>query len=303
MRNIFILLLPFIIFSAATAQKTELRYNLETGKEYFQEVTTESKIQQHIIGMDMEINNTMVMVMGYKVLNKDGRYYDLEVRYVSMLMYMETPYGVNSLNSASEDESDPGSMMLAKLINVPFRMTMRDDGKVTEIKNLDALFNNMMEGVGDINDPEMMQLSAQLQQQFSEQAMKSQVESYAKIFPEDPVAVGDQWETTMEMVSVMPLKVNTVYQFMGENDGLYHIQGLSEIKSSDMPAEASGMNMTMDMGGNQTFSFLIDKSTGWISEATMIQDLAGDVTAQNPMDGESFNFTMSISSNITIEGR
>jgi hypothetical protein len=303
MRNIFILLLPFIIFSAATAQKTELRYNLETGKEYFQEVTTESKIQQHIMGMDMEINNTMVMVMGYKVLNKDGRYYDLEVRYVSMLMDMETPYGVNSLNSASEDESDPGSMMLAKLINVPFRMTMRDDGKVTEIKNLDALFNNMMEGVGDINDPEMMQLSAQLQQQFSEQAMKSQVESYAKIFPEDPVAVGDQWETTMEMVSVMPLKVNTVYQFMGEKDGLYHIQGLSEIKSSDMPAEASGMNMTMDMGGNQTFSFLIDKSTGWISEATMIQDLAGDVTAQNPMDGESFNFTMSISSNITIEGR
>jgi hypothetical protein len=187
-----------------------------------------------------------------------------------MLMDMETPYGVNSLNSASEDESDPGSMMLAKLINVPFRMTMRDDGKVTEIKNLDALFNNMMEGVGDINDPEMMQLSAQLQQQFSEQAMKSQVESYAKIFPEDPVAVGDQWETTMEMVSVMPLKVNTVYQFMGEKDGLYHIQGLSEIKSSDMPAEASGMNMTMDMGGNQTFSFLIDKSTGWISEATMI---------------------------------
>lgn len=303
MKNIFILLLPFIIFSAATAQKTELRYNLETGREYFQEVTTESKIQQHIMDMDMEINNTMVMVMGYKVLNKDGRYYDLEVRYVSMLMDMETPYGVNSLNSASEDESDPGSMMLAKLINVPFRMTMRDDGKVTEIKNLDALFNNMMEGVGDVNDPEMMQLSAQLQQQFSEQAMKSQVESYAKIFPEDPVAVGDQWETTMEMVSVMPLKVNTVYQFMGEKDGLYHIQGLSEIKSSDMPAEASGMNMTMDMGGNQTFSFLIDKSTGWISEATMIQDLAGDVTAQNPMDGESFNFTMSISSNITIEGR
>lgn len=303
MKNIIIFFLTFIIISAVTAQKTELRYNLETGREYFQEITTESKIQQHIMGMDMEINNTMVMVMSYKVLNKDGRYYDLEVKYVSMSMDIDTPYGTNSLTTESADESDPGSMMLARLINIPFGMTMRDDGKVTEIKNLDSLFTNMMEGMGDINDPEMMQLSAQLQQQFSEQAMKSQVESYAKIYPEEPVAVGDQWESTMELVSVMPLKVNTVYQYMGEKDGLYHIQGLSEIKSTDMPAEASGMNMTMNMGGNQTFSFLIDKSSGWISEATMIQDLAGDVTAQNPMDGESFDFTMSISSNITIEGR
>ena len=70
-----------------------------------------------------------------------------------------------------------------------------------------------------------------------------------------------------------------------------------------MNAEASGMNMTMDMGGNQTFSFLIDKGTGWLSHATIIQDIAGDITAQNPMDGESFNFTMNMSSTITIKGR
>jgi len=90
---------------------------------------------------------------------------------------------------------------------------------------------------------------------------------------------------------------------MGEKDGFYHIQGISEINSTDMPADASGMNMTMDMAGNQSFSFLIDKGSGWLSHATIIQDIAGDITAQNPMDGESFNFTMNMSSTITIKGR
>ena len=303
MKNTFLLLFAFLSFTAVLAQKTELKYNLDTGREYIQEITTESKIQQHIMGMDMEIGNTMVMEIGYKVLNKDGRYYDMEVRYISMSMDMETPYGTNSLTTKSTDENDPGSMMLARITNIPFEMRMRDDGKVQEIKNLDALFSSLMEGMGDINDPQMMQLNAQLQQQFSEQAMKSQVESFAKIYPDEPVAVGDQWESKTEMVSMMPMNVNTVYQFMGEKDGLYHIQGLSEIKSTDMPAEASGMNMTMDMGGNQTLSFLIDKGTGWLSEATIIQNIAGDVTAQNPMDGETFSFTMNMSSSITIKGR
>ncbi len=303
MKNIIVLLITCLSFTTVLAQKTELKYNLQTGREYIQEITTESKIQQHIMGMDMEIGNTMVMEIGYKILNKDGRYYDMEVRYISMSMEMDTPYGTNLLNTESADENDPGSMMMSKMMNIPFGMRMRDDGKVEEIKNLDALFSNLKEGMGDINDPQMMQLNAQLQQQFSEQAMKSQVESYAKIYPDEPVAVGDQWESTMEMVSMMPMTVNSVYQFMGEKDGLYHIQGLSEIKSTDMPAEASGMNMTMDMGGNQTFSFLIDKSTGWLSQATIIQDIAGDVTAQNPMDGESFSFTMNMSSTITIKGR
>ncbi|MBW6480954.1 MAG: hypothetical protein K0B37_16100 [Bacteroidales bacterium] len=303
MKNIFLLFIALISFTVVFAQKTELKYNLETGREYIQEMTTESKIQQHIMGMDMEINNTMVMEVGYKVVNQDGRYYDMEVRYISMLMDMETPYGRNSLNSETADANDPGSMMLARITNIPFEMRMRDDGKVTEIKNMDAIFNSLMEGMGDINNPEMMQLNAQLQQQFSEQALKSQVESFAKIYPDKPVAVGDQWESTMEMVSMMPMNVKNVYQFMGEKDGFYHIQGISEINSTDMPADASGMNMTMDMAGNQSFSFLIDKTTGWISEAAIIQDIGGDITAQNPMDGESFSFTMNMSSIVTIKGR
>lgn len=303
MKKTFMLLFAFLSFTAVIAQKTELKYNLETGREYIQEITTESKIQQHIMGMDMKIGNTMVMEIGYKVLNKDGRYYDMEVRYISMSMEMDTPYGSNSFTTKSADENDPGSMMLARITNVPFEMRMRDDGKVTEIKNMDAIFNSLMEGMGDINNPEMMQLNAQLQQQFSEQALKSQVESFAKIYPDKPVAVGDQWESTMEMVSMMPMNVKNVYQFMGEKDGLYHIQGISEINSTDMPADASGMNMTMDMAGNQSFSFLIDKGSGWLSHATIIQDIAGDITAQNPMDGESFNFTMNMSSTITIKGR
>jgi hypothetical protein len=303
MKNTFMLLFAFLSFTAVLAQKTELKYNLEPGKEYFQEITTESKIQQHIMGMDMEIGNTMVMEIGYKVLSKDGKYYDMEVRYISMSMDMDTPYGSNSFTTKSADESDPGSMMLARITNIPFEMRMRDDGKVTDIKNMDAIFNSLMEGMGDINNPEMMQLNAQLQQQFSEQALKSQVESFAKIYPDKPVAVGDQWESTMEMVSMMPMNVKNVYQFMGEKDGYYHVQGISEINSTDMPADASGMNMTMDMAGNQTFSFLIDKTTGWISKADIIQDITGDITAQNPMDGESFNFTMNMSSTITIKGR
>jgi len=177
MKKTFMLLFAFLSFTAVIAQKTELKYNLETGREYIQEITTESKIQQHIMGMDMKIGNTMVMEIGYKVLNKDGRYYDMEVRYISMSMEMDTPYGSNSFTTKSADENDPGSMMLARITNVPFEMRMRDDGKVTEIKNMDAIFNSLMEGMGDINNPEMMQLNAQLQQQFSEQALKSQVES------------------------------------------------------------------------------------------------------------------------------
>ena len=303
MKKSFMLLFVFLSFTAVIAQKTELKYNLETGREYFQEVITESKVQQHIMGMDMEISNTITMTLGYKVTAKDGRYYDMDIRYVSMAMEMETPYGSNIISNEKADENDPGSMMLARVMDVPFEVRMRDDGKVTEIKNIDVLIQKMMEDMGDVTDPMMMQIGAQLQQQFGENAMTSQIESYSRIFPDGPVAVGDQWQASMEMVSMMPLNIQTVYQFMGEKDGFYHIQGLSEISSSDLPDDASGMNMSMDMVGNQTFSALIDKATGWISQATLIQDLEGEVSAQNPMDGESINFTMIISSSATVKGR
>lgn len=303
MKNIITPIIVFLSFTAVFAQKTQLKYNLETGKEYFQEVTNESRIQQHIMGMDMKIGNKLVMESGYKVLNKDNRYYDIEVRYISMSMEMETPYGTNRINTKSADENDPGSAMLARVMDVPFMVRMRDDGKVSEIKDIDALVNKMMEGMGDVSDPVMMQVAAQLQQQFGEGAVKSQIESYFRIFPEGPVTVGEQWQTSTEIVSMMPLNINTVYQFMGERGGFYHIQGLSEISSSEMPVDASGMDMSMDMGGNQTYSALIHKTTGWISEANLIQDMSGVVTAQNPMNGETFEFSMSVTSNITIKGR
>ena len=302
MKNSIVLLLVLLSISAF-GQKTELRYNLEPGKEYFQEIATESKISQHIMGMDMEVSNKMSMNLGYKVVNKEGRYYDMEVRYLYMSMEMETPYGRNSISSDSDEENNPAARMLARVINVPFGIRMRDDGKVTEIKNIDVILNKMMEDMSEIADPMTIQIGAQLQQQFGENAMISQIENYSRIFPEGPVAEGDQWEKTMGMASIMPMNVSTIYQFMGDRDGFHHIQGLSEITSSDMSEELSGMNMTMNMGGNQTFSALLDKSTGWIAEGTVIQHLSGDVFAQNPLDGESISFTMSISTNVTIKGR
>ncbi|TVQ88902.1 MAG: hypothetical protein EA393_07975 [Bacteroidetes bacterium] len=298
-----IVLLLILISISAFGQKTELRYNLEHGKEYFQEIATESKISQHIMGMDMEVSNKMSMKLGYKVVNKEGRYYDMEVRYLYMSMDMETPYGRNSISSEAVEENDPVARMLSRVINIPFEIRMRDDGKVDQIKNIQEILNKMMEDMADIADPMTIQIGAQLQQQFGESAMISQIENYSRIFPEGPVAKGDQWEKTMGLASMIPMNVNTVYQFMGDRDGFHHIQGLSEISSSDMSEDLSGMNMTMNMGGNQTYSALIDKDTGWISEGTVIQILSGDVFAQNPIDGESINFTMSISTNVTIKGR
>ena len=302
MKNSIVLLLILLSISAF-GQKTELRYNLEPGKEYFQEIQTESKISQHIMGMDMEVSNKMSMNLGYKVINKEGRYYDMEVRYLYMSMEMETPYGRNSISSDSDEENNPLARMLDRVINVPFGIRMRDDGKVTEIKNIDVILNNMMEDMADIADPMTMQIGAQLQQQFGESAVKSQIENYSRIFPEGPVAKGDQWEKTMGMSSMLPMNISTIYQFMGDRDGFHHIQGLSEITSSDMSEELSGMNMTMNMGGNQTFSALLDKGSGWIAEGTVIQHVSGDVYAQNPLDGESISFTMNISTNVTIKGR
>ena len=74
------------------------------------------------------------------------------------------------------------------------------------------------------------------------------------------------------------------------------------IASSDKDAtvETNGIPMKYDMSGDMTSNIKVDKNSGWIIEATIIQDIKGDITMEgNDQMPEGLKISMTMKSDVT----
>ncbi|MFV0538717.1 MAG: DUF6263 family protein [Dysgonomonas sp.] len=286
MRTLFFFLLISIAISGQ-AQKANLALNLEKGKEYRQNMTMKSAVNQDLEGQKINMELSSKASMTYLVKDIDERGYIFDVKFDSIIMSMNTPYGVFEFSSEKNEPSNVFSAMLAAMKNKSFEITMAKTGKVIEIKNVDDLFDAAISELDlmQISEEQKEQTKAQVMKAYGADAFRGNTEMVTAIFPENPVNIWDRWVVNTKLESGMSGKITTDYELSDQTSGYYIIKGKSTIVTEDKDAyiESNGMPMKFDIKGSMESEIKVDKKTGWIIEAKTNQELSGDAyIKENP---------------------
>lgn len=287
MKNIFILVLSAIIL-ASCSPSAPLGFHLKEGEIYHQNMKLKATVVQNIQGQNMELIMTIGGDMEYKVLAAKDDIYELEVKYKSLTMEMQLPQG--NMSYSSENPNELISRMLADMKDKAFEISMTKTGKVKEVRNMDNLFNTMMDNFPELGMQERAQIEAQLRDAFGEESFKGSIEMITAIFPEDPnVKLGDSWTITTELANTVTAEVKSTYTLKEENDNFRFISGNSTITSKEGDegfTQIGGMSARYDLRGSMSSNIKLDPKTGWITEASVNQEITGkaivEANAQMP---------------------
>lgn len=285
MKNIFNLILLFIVFTSSQAQKSNLSLNLEEGKEYKQVSDSKSIITQDINGQQVKMIMTIKGKMLYKVISVNPSDYSMDVKYESLSMTMDMPQAKMEFSSEKNDKMDIFSTLLSKMVGKSFYVKIAKNGKVIEVKNIESMFESLLENYTDIPDSKLEQLKAQLNKAYGAEAFKGNIEMVTAIFPDNPVNKGDKWTIKTNLESGMSGIVTTEYELANLNSDYFMISGKSVIETEDKDAyvESNGMPMKYDMDGSMISEIKVDRETGWIIEANINQEIKGDAyIKENP---------------------
>lgn len=268
-----------IIFISCQAQQNELKLNLEKGKEYKQTTISKTTVIQDINGQKMDIKMTIKGTMSFLVDEIHDNDYKINVKYDNLSLSMELPQGVMEFSSEKNDKQDIFSMILAEMKKGMFQINLTKNGKITDIKNIESLFDPAFNKFPQIPEKQIVQIKSQLMKAYGKEAFKGNIEMITAIYPNKPVFKGDSWEIKTKLESGMSADMTTIYTLTENNSENYFISGNSKIITADKDAyiESNGMPMKYDLEGSMVSEIKVDKISGWIIEAKMNQDIRGDV--------------------------
>lgn len=298
MRTILTLIFTSIIFASCQSQSTDLSLRLEKGKEYKLISSSKSTIVQEVSNQKINIGMTIKGTMTFLVKNitKDG--YIMDTKFNKLSMAMKMPQGTMEFDSEKSNENDIFSTILNAMKNKAFEVTMSKTGKITEIKNLKSLWENVINQFDQLTDIQKEQMKAQIMKAYGEKAIKGSIEMGTAIYPDNLVDKGDKWTINTDLETGMSAKMTTNYEFKDLTSDYALISGKSTIKTADKDAyiQTNGMSVKYDLTGSMLSEIKIDKNTGWIIEAKVSQEIKGDThikkNTQMP-DGMKIPITMS----------
>lgn len=282
MRTIFTLIVAFIFFTPCQAKRTDLSLKLEKGKEYKQVAQSKVTIVQEISGQKIEVVTTIGGTLTFFVKDVNENGYVMDATYETLGMSMKMPQGTMSFNSESKDPNDIFSTILKAMKSKPFEVIMSKTGKVTEVKDIENLWETAINQFELLTDAQKEQIKAQLTKSYGADAQKGNIESATAIYPDRPVNKGDKWTIQTKLESGMVAKMSTEYEFVDLTSDYALIKGHSTIKTDDKDAyvELEGTPMKYDLTGTMESEIKVDTQSGWIIEAIINQEIKGEASVK-----------------------
>ena len=304
MKKNFSLILLSIVLTVCQAQETNLALNLEKGKEYRQVANSKVTLIQEFNGQKTNIGVTINGGALYRVTSVNPSDYDLDVKYESLSMMMELPQGKMEFSSDKKDESNILSQLLSKMTGHVFKVKMAKNGKVLEVKNVESLIESLFEDFSDIPENQLAQIKAQLINAYGTDAFKGNIEMVTAIFPDNPVNKGDHWTIKTNLKSGgMSAQMTTDYQLMELTSDYAMLRGNSimETANNDTYIESNGMQMKYDMSGTMISEIKVDRTSGWIIEANLNQEIKGNTyIKENPQMPNGMKIPMTMINEMTM---
>ena len=283
MKTIFTLILTVFVLTSYQTQNSDLSLKLEKGKEYKQITNSKATIIQEVNGQKVNMVMTIKGTITFLVKDITENGYNMDAKFEELSMSMQMPQGLMEFSSEKNDANDIFSTILGAMKEKAFGITMSKTGKITDVKNVEALWSTAINTFDQLPEMQKEQIKAQIMKAYGGEALKGNIEMVTAIYPDSPVNRGDKWTINTKLESGMSANMTTDYEFAELTSEYALIKGKSTIVTADKDAyiESNGMPMKYDLTGSMDSEIKVDKNTGWIIEATINQKIEGDTYKRN----------------------
>lgn len=303
MKTIFTLILTVFVLTSCQTQNSDLSLKLEKGKEYKQITNSKATIIQEVNGQKMNMVMTIKGTMTFLVKDITENGYNMDAKFEELSMSMQMPQGLMEFSSEKNDANDIFSTILGAMKDKAFGITMSKTGKITDVKNVEALWSTAINTFDQLPEMQKEEIKAQIMKAYGGEALKGNIEMVTAIYPDSPANRGDKWTINTKLESGMSANMTTDYEFAELTSEYALIKGKSTIVTADKEAyiESNGMPMKYDLTGSMDSEIKVDKNTGWIIEATINQKIEGDTyIKENPQLPNGMKIPMTMINDMVI---
>lgn len=303
MKTIFTLILTVFVLTSYQTQNSDLSLKLEKGKEYKQITNSKTTIIQEVNGQKVNMVMTIKGTMTFLVKDITENGYNMDAKFEELSMSMQMPQGLMEFSSEKNDANDIFSTILGAMKDKAFGITMSKTGKITDVKNVEALWSTAINTFDQLPEMQKEQIKAQIMKAYGAEALKGNIEMVTAIYPDSPANRGDKWTINTKLESGMSANMTTDYEFAELTSEYALIKGKSTIVTADKDAyiESNGMPMKYDLTGSMDSEIKVDKNTGWIIEATINQKIEGDTyIKENPQLPNGMKIPMTMINDMVI---
>lgn len=269
-----LLLLAFTVF----AQTYTIKLNLKKGETYSALTDMKMDMLQKVMGQEMPMKMKLTVAYSYKVTNAEKGLYTLEGKYNYIGNDMEM-MGQNMKMASDLKDENPLNKMFAGMVNVPYVLTVKDNGDVVNVEGYEKIVEGMKNAL-----PENMreQVSKEFGKSFSKEQVTQSLKSLFFAIPPKPVKVGDTWDAVytaqnngVDLLNKMNCKLEAADK---QSYKISYTGNFAAKEGSSM--EQNGMKMDIKkMDGTMNGTLLLDKNTSWVKN----NDSTGKMNMQMEM--------------------
>ncbi|GLB48081.1 DUF6263 family protein [Neptunitalea lumnitzerae] len=295
-----------LLLTSCGNDKVDLALHLKEGETYKQSTSATVDMEQEFMGQKMSTEVNYKGDVDFHVNGMEGDAYDVDVTYKFLSLEMKSPQGTMTFDSETVDTTNIMTELMTKMLqglkSDSFTIILEKTGKVKEVKGLDVLFENVLGEFPNVPQMQKEQLKQQMNASYGEDALKGNFEMLSAIFPEKTVGKGDVWtiETQLKAINT---SVSTDYHIEEIAGDYIVLKGETTLTPEDFN-EAPKLNSIpgdLNLEGTYTSVIKLDKETGWIIDATMEQDLEGDMKVKmSPADEEEMSIPMKMNQKLHI---
>ncbi len=267
------------LFAACKSDKTvDLKFRLPEGEVIRYTADMKQTINQTVMGNAMTVQQDILFGMNYKVVGMEGDNRTVEVSYDRIKMATDAAGQKIQYDSRDTSGNTPQLAILGGMIGKPFRMTVSPTGEVMQVTGFQDVLNGIASNPADPNAAATRQ---QLDQMFSDDAVKQMLSQNTNIYPEKAVKPGDTWtKTTTTSMGPIAMEINNTYKLESATDKTAKVSVDATITGKSAQGAGAIQGMTVNMKGKQTGKMDVDVATGLVEKMDINQDIDGDMAMQ-----------------------
>lgn len=291
-RILAIVMMAITLCTQTSFAKKEIRLKLQQGSVYETTVSMTMNMDQEMMGQKMKMEQTMDMILNYKVLEVlENKNYMIE--YSVAQIKMDINANGQQMNMDTQGECNPPFDKLKSMIGQAIKFEITPLGKVERTEGM----AEMLKKIGDDKNMEQM-----LPMLTTDDGLKSFMSQNFGYLPEGKVGTGDKWTNTAKMGAPVNMEVKMDYELLSESGNDVNLKVNSNI-NGDTKIEQMGMSMNMNIDGTQDGTMTIDTKDGWLRSSELTQDLKMIMKMKNPQNGEDMELPIALKSVVSIKAQ
>lgn len=276
----------------AVQDHVELRWRGKVGDVLRYRMTQEQTVEMSMMPEAIKTETAFVLRQEIKMLSPEG-IGSVDVEYEAIRMDVGGPratsYDSTRTGEASKENDPHLSAMFAPLLAAKVHLEIAPSGHVLDIEGLDEA---MQEAFDEMENEAM---AASFKQMFDEESLRRMVE--VNIFPEEPLAVGDTWERSMEIEapSLGTMKIDFENELLGiEEHGEQDCAKIGVTGELELDREGIETPIPMDVSVDDsdiagTTYFALER--GYLIESSMEIGMDLSMSSESPQFEVQVNMT------------